>query len=1023
MKLSRFSFHLDRQDYQLVTLVNELLEASVEHKPERHRRLFNTHLHPRGIKELAAPRQQRIALAVVRLLDSLEVGGARERLAALRALRDELLLGSSAHMRVNTARVLIAIMKRLVRERGNLPAQLLLAHDFFRAVSGQPRVIRRELCRHHLLEMPEQWSQIAFDHHVHDANTKGRKAPTHLIMDACVKGVRELMVVYYNYMRADAVAELTEAAEIMGIEVRAGVEVSARFRGKYVQLIWFPHGFSGHRGLVDFLGQSRVEAFFEEGKQVAALSRRHVLALLASFNQNHLSSLNSKYSLELAPLDEEEFLAFVGIGQPSVVHLAEFIHHLVLPRLPKKLRELRKRLASAGEQKQARIRIAFELLNDLIPERITEEYLRPIDNVDVPGPMDPVPGEPLPHLLSLSLREIVERLNSIRSGYRLVLNPSNLSAADVLELIYDAEGAITGLEIFNLKDYVQGTNSHIPTIARLRHAINAGGAIACKRLVEAVLRDVSEGKDPDKGERCEKLQRILHDLPRLLSFHDHNPIRARMGSDSTGRARSLFGMGLAVEKTLPGAARREIKRRPGLRETIPVRMEAVLQRTWFPRRGHTESQVRFYRALRRLPLLRTFGYEPQSQYVHLENQTRYVEAGNIVTLGGVGVEADNNLHLHAKDEPDSAVTAGTRHLSVFWRNALKVFIGFVPAFLTFYLTQSWWVLAYLGAFIWFSVTGLRNVVQSVVGGGGLLRAQRLKWNDLVRWERVCDDLLFTGFSVPLLDWLVKTVILDHGFGVTTMTAPVVLYSIMGLANGIYLFSHNTFRGLPRAAAVGNLFRSVISIPIALGINDLVGRIMLAGGMSVVEAQGMLQLWAAVIGKVASDTVAGFIEGLADRRVLLQTRGQDYQTKLSQLLAIHGRLETLFPEENALEMLQDPKSFQRALSEKDPALERQLVISVLDLMTFWMMQPRSRQVFRRQLSRMSAEERLIVLRTQRLLLDRHHVSALFLDDLVGDNFAKPLAFYLSRSASYLKDMDRLLSDSSTADSVLALQRTP
>lgn len=536
--------------------------------------------------------------------------------------------------------------------------------------------------------------------------------------------------------------------------------------------------------------------------------------------------------------------------------------------------------------------------------------------------------------------------------------------------------------------------------------------------METILREVSEGNDPGKVERIEKLQRILRDLPRLLSFHDQNPIRARMGSDSTGRARSLFGMGLAVEKTLPGPARREIRRRPGLRETIPVRMEAVLQRTWLPRRGHTKSQARIYRALRRIPLVRTFGYEPQTQYIHLKNQTRYVEAGNIVTLGGVSVEADNNLHLHAEDEPDDTPTAGTRHLNVFWRNALKVFVGFVPAFLTFYLTKSWWVLAYLGAFIWFSVTGLRNVVQSVVGGGGLIRAQRLKWNDLVNWERICDSLLFTGFSVPLLDWLVKTVILNHGFGVTTTTAPIVLYTVMALANGVYLFSHNTFRGLPRAAAVGNFFRSVVSIPIALGLNDLLNQIMLAGGMSVFEAQAMLQLWAAVIGKVASDTVAGFIEGLADRRALLQIRDQDYQTKLSQLLAIHGRLETLFPEDNAIEMLQDPESFQRAVAEKDPALERQLVISVLDLMTFWMMQPRSRQVFKRQLSLMSTEERLIVLRTQRLLSDRHRVSALFLDDLVGDNFSKPLAFYLSKSPSYLKDMERLRGEDPPPDSALA-----
>jgi hypothetical protein len=56
------------------------------------------------------------------------------------------------------------------------------------------------------------------------------------------------------------------------------------------------------------------------------------------------------------------------------------------------------------------------------------------------------------------------------------------------------------------------------------------------------------------------------------------------------------------------------------------------------------------------------------------------------------------------------------------QNALKVIIGFIPAFLTFALTKDWWLLAYFGAFIWFGITGLRNIVQSVLGGGGFKRS-------------------------------------------------------------------------------------------------------------------------------------------------------------------------------------------------------------------------------------------------------------------------------------------------------------
>ena len=120
------------------------------------------------------------------------------------------------------------------------------------------------------------------------------------------------------------------------------------------------------------------------------------------------------------------------------------------------------------------------------------------------------------------------------------------------------------------------------------------------------------------------------------------------------------------------------------------------------------------------------------------------------------------------------------------KNSLKVLIGFVPAFACFALTKDWWFLAYFGAFIWFGITGFRNILQSVLGGGGINRSHLLRWNDYVSWDRMTDSLLFTGFSVPLLDYFVKTLLLDTGFGINVATNSSALYAIMALANGIYL---------------------------------------------------------------------------------------------------------------------------------------------------------------------------------------------------------------------------------------------
>jgi hypothetical protein len=167
-------------------------------------------------------------------------------------VRDEVMHCAQSPLRINTGRVLLQIMKELVRTPQSR-WQLELAHDFRVVSSGKPVMVRRLLRRYHLLEMPEDYSQITFDDHVHDANTKGRKFPTHLIMDAWIKGIRSLTIIHYNHVRAEALSELLEAANIMGIKVRIGVEYYCLWRNRLISLIWSPRGFSGAQDFIDFL--------------------------------------------------------------------------------------------------------------------------------------------------------------------------------------------------------------------------------------------------------------------------------------------------------------------------------------------------------------------------------------------------------------------------------------------------------------------------------------------------------------------------------------------------------------------------------------------------------------------------------------------------------------------------------------------------------------------------------------------------------------------------------------------------
>ena len=174
----------DKQDRELLRMINE----TIDHGPSQdlEHKVFDANLHPHGILELTTTHEYRMAHAVINLLGNLEAGGAPDRLMALRILRDEVLHSARTPFRYNTGRVLIQIMKEIIRSRQDELTQLKLVHDFRKVTSGNPRLVRQFLNTYHLLEMPEEWNQLTVDHHVHDANTKGRKNATHLIMDAWI---------------------------------------------------------------------------------------------------------------------------------------------------------------------------------------------------------------------------------------------------------------------------------------------------------------------------------------------------------------------------------------------------------------------------------------------------------------------------------------------------------------------------------------------------------------------------------------------------------------------------------------------------------------------------------------------------------------------------------------------------------------------------------------------------------------------------------------------------------------------
>lgn len=993
--LARLCF--DPEDFALLALVGEVL--SRRDSPGL-RGLLAPYLHPHGIKEMAAPRALRLAYAISRLLGSLDAGLADDRLRALRCLRDEATAATGSGLEKNTARVLVEIMKQLVRAKENQGRQLELAHDFRAAVPGHPRVVRRLLAEHHLLEMPEENNQVSFDDHVHDAATKGRKSPTHLILDAWIKGIRRLTVVHYHFVHPETAGELLAAASIMDMEVAIGIELLARHDGRAVKFLWSPRALSRPEEYEEFLRHPAIAAFMAQGREVSLRSKRYALALLEAFNARHRQAIAARFDLDLPPLSPEDFLNFVGAGQPSPLHLARFIHSRLEPLLKARGAALiaDKTVANGGAPLDAYLKT----LEALDVEALQDTWLSPEANPDIVPPEQAAPGETLPRHLAFSPRELCHSLAALPGPHHLTLVAADLTLAEVLLLVFACKGAITHLELFNLRLF-ETEKRHAVGSLELLAIVNSGDAVALKELLTHTAAQAEAAGDTPMATRLRALRQEVGDV---TARYRHQRLNLRLGSDSSGNSTCCHGMGLVVADTLPHRTRchlaaRAQQPRQSLRRAIPVGLSVSPCLTALADDGPPGRLARLARWLAEWPLLRLGGYRWRQSWRVGRTYKATGDTANIHTLGGMQPCASERFLAAAAARPRRL---RPRYLGSTLKNWAKIAVGFAVAAVSFATTHSWWLLAYGGPFIWFGITGLRNVLQTAFGCGGLRHSPLLRWEDYVSFDRIADSLFFTGFSVPLLDILVRSTLLGHGLGITTESNPTALFTIMAMANGLYLASHNLLRGLPRAAALGNLFRSVLSIPLALCLNQLLAWGLTQAGVAAPGA--VLEPFATIVSKFASDCVAAVIEGLADRGRYLRLRGRDYREKFRQLHDAHTRLELLYPDRDAASLFTSPKRFLSDLEARPGGLESIVIANALDFLYFWMYQPHARTAMTRAMRTMAQSQRRVFLLSQYVLLREKEISRLFIDGLVGKTFAPALAFYLSNARRYLEDIQKL-----------------
>lgn len=349
-------------------------------------------------------------------------------------------------------------------------------------------------------------------------------------------------------------------------------------------------------------------------------------------------------------------------------------------------------------------------------------------------------------------------------------------------------------------------------------------------------------------------------------------------------------------------------------------------------------------------------------------------------------------------------------------NWLKILAGFIPSVFSFWYTQDWWFLAWFGTVIWFGITGVRNIIQMVMAGGGVAHTTLLRWRDHVSLNRICDSLMYTGISVLLLEVIVRVWLLEDWLGYNVRDHSGIVFAVLNIVNGFYICAHNVYRGFPREAAIGNLFRSALAIPVSSLYN--VGLLHLLLWCGATDPMSILIPSAAIVSKLASDTVAALIEGYADSQNNLRMRRWDYDSKLKRVFECYTRLELLFPEEDVLLKLARPGGLGERMDEEARRLEQDLLVNALDLMYFWFYQPRAQDALKHIVRGMPQADRTVLARSQLVLVREREISQLFVDGLVGRSFSRPLAFYLARRQAYLRAMTLLCRPGRRVDAVAA-----
>ena len=362
--------------------------------------------HVSGIKNLVYDKAIDMAL----LYGAICSGVREERLVALARLRDEAYNFQGLEMPYNTRRILIALMKETVKAKGELQKQYRYMAAFRQALSGRAYVVRTMLDELGLAEVPETpGAHIdGWDDHVYDNAGPGRKTPAQLVLDAYIKGLSRLTIVYEDFFELSALEEAVEAGRLMGIQVCLGLEclVQTKAKQRFYHVLLFG-GCATPRSLSELLAAPSVKSLLRLVHGNYAEYDRLYTELIQQFNKHSLPVINAGFEGtpgEMKRLSVEGLRAQAKGKYLFHAHLGQLLHRR-LAKLREERRLLRPDAPGAETLKAAQLRKRFfdPLYKDILAEgdfvkadrlyaavadveaelgvrRITVAYIRPLDD-------------------------------------------------------------------------------------------------------------------------------------------------------------------------------------------------------------------------------------------------------------------------------------------------------------------------------------------------------------------------------------------------------------------------------------------------------------------------------------------------------------------------------------------------------------------------------------------------------------------------------------------------------------------